>query len=562
MLESLHIKNFALVSELELDFAAGLNTVSGETGAGKSLILGAVQLLAGSRASQNSIRKGSSLAELSGVFNLAALHPPLLAELSALLEQAALPPCEEGRLLIRRIISENGSRAFVNSSAVTVTLLRQLGELLVDIHGPNDNHSLLDPHKQLELLDSYAKNDEALLLSRRLWRQLEDCSAALQELDKINLHPEEAQLLEFQIREIEEAELREDEEEEIVARHRLAAHAKSLLELASEAAGSISEEENCLCEQVAAVVRTLQDIARIDPARGAQFIEQIENIATMLNDLGMELQDYAAGVEINEEELRRLELRLELIQRMKRKYGGNIAAVLASAERIKQRLQSAKSKADELQNLLAQQENLRRQHEKACLDLRQKRQAAASGMAGGIASKLADLGFDKAAFELRLDECKPGALGADRLEFCFAPNIGEEMQPLRQIGSSGEVARVMLAIKTVLCHEDKVPVLIFDEIDANVGGRIAAAVAKELQKVSQKHQVFCITHLPRIAAAGEKHYMVSKFVEQQRTRAEMKLLEQHERVSELVRMLGAQKDSESAEKHAREMLQEAGKTGV
>ena len=557
MLESLYIKNFALVSELELDFAAGLNTVSGETGAGKSLILGAVQLLAGSRALQSSIRKGSSNAELSGIFNISALSPALHAELSALLERAGLPPCEEDRLLIRRVISENGSRAFVNGVPVTVALLKELGELLVDIHGPNDNHSLLNPHKQLELLDSYAKNNEALLLCSKVWRRLEDCAAALQALEQVSLHPEELQLLEFQLQEIEEAELQEDEEEKIGARHRLAAQAQRLLELTAIAVGNISEEENCLGEQIAAVVRTLRDIEHIDPDKGAQFVEQIENISDMLNDLGMELQDYADNVETNEEELHRLEERLDLIQKMKRKYGANISAVLATAQRIRQRLQSAQNKTEEMQTLLAQQGKLRQEHEEVCRVLTQRRKAAALDMAADITDKLAHLGFDKATFALKLYDCKPGAQGADRLEFCFAPNVGEEMLPLRQIASSGEIARVMLAIKTVLCHEDKVPVLVFDEIDANVGGRIAAAVAKELQSVSQKHQVFSITHMPIIAAAGENHYLVSKFVEKQRTIAEMKLLDQDERVTELVRMLGAQKDSESAKKHAREMLREA-----
>jgi DNA repair protein RecN (Recombination protein N) len=557
MLESLYIRNLALVAELQIDFSTGLNTVSGETGAGKSLIIGAIQLLAGGRASPASIRKGADSCEVAGVFALEQISLAIQQELNALLQQAGLPACEEQRLLLRRVINDRGSRAFVNSAAVTASFLKELGELLFDIHGPNDNHSLLSPGKQLGLLDSFANLDQELHSCRELWRQLEQNKLDFQKLKSETLAPEEVQLLSWQLDEIKHAALQEGEEEEILIRHRIASHARRLIELAGLVSQGLYENENCLCDQIAPLMRMLHELEQIDAEQGQIFVERLENAANQLNELGLDLHQYGEGLELDQEELQQLEERLDLLQKLKRKYGPSIPDVIACAERLEQRLQRINGRSEELESLQKREKELLQQHRSCYEDIRQKRQKAGGRLAKEIAGKLLHLGFSRAAFQVGLQNSSPGPNGADAVEFAFAPNIGEEMLPLRQIASSGEIARVMLAIKTVLCDADKIPVLVFDEIDANIGGRVAGAVANELLSVSKKHQVFCITHLPRIAAAGKTHFLASKHVQNQRTLAEMHPLEENSRIEELTRMLGADTGSSSARQHACEMLKEA-----
>ncbi len=557
MLESLYIRNLALVAELQLDFTAGLNTVSGETGAGKSLIIGAIQLLAGGRASPASIRKGASSCEVSGVFRLDRISSSVQEELLALLTQAGLPPCEEQRLLLRRVINENGSRAFANSTPVTASFLKELGERLIDIHGPNDNHSLLSPNRQLTLLDSFANLDQELNLCRKIWHELEQTRRSFQKLKDETLAPEEIQLLSFQLREIEQAKLQAGEEEEILARHRVTSHAKRLIELSRQCSQGLYESENCLCDQIAPFLRLLREIEQIDSNQGQGFLERLENISGQLNELGQDLNQYGQTLDLDEEELQGLEERLDLLQKLKRKYGPTIEDVSACAERLKLRLQRIDGRTQELEQLQNLENELLKQHQNCCDILHQKRQKTATRLAKEISDKLLHLGFSRAAFQAKLQNAQPSGNGADSVEFSFAPNVGEEMLPLRQIASSGEIARVMLAIKTVLCDADKVPVLVFDEIDANIGGRVATAVANELQSVGKNHQVFCITHLPRIAAAGQTHFLVTKHVENQRTLAEMHPLDKSSRIEELTRMLGAGENSQSARQHACEMLTEA-----
>ncbi len=557
MLESLFIQNLALVAELQLDFAQGLNTVSGETGAGKSLIIGAIQLLAGGRASPASIRKGASSCEISGIFRLDRTSFSVQEELQALLGQAGLPPCEEHRLLLRRLISENGSRAFVNSTPVTASFLKELGERLIDIHGPNDNHSLLSPNRQLALLDSFANITQELHDCQKTWNELQQIRMNFQKLKDETLAPEEIQLLSWQLREIEQAALQENEEHEIIARHRLASHARKLIELAKRCSQGLYESENCICDQIAPFLRLLREIEQIDSNQGQGFVERLESIAGQLNELGQDLNQYGEILDLDEEELHRLEERLDLLQKLKRKYGTTIPDVIACAQRLKLRLQRIDGRTQELEQLQKREKECMQQHRNCCDIIHQKRQKAATRMAKEIAGKLLHLGFNRAAFLAGLQNAPPSGNGADSVEFSFAPNVGEEMLPLRQIASSGEIARVMLAIKTVLCDADKVPVLVFDEIDANIGGRVASAVASELQTVSKNHQVFCITHLPRIAAAGQAHFLATKHVENQRTLAEMHPLDENSRIEELTRMLGAAENSQSARQHACEMLKEA-----
>mgnify|MGYP000850620286 FL=1 len=557
VLESLHIRNLALVSELDLDFGPGMNAVTGETGAGKSLVIGAIQLLAGGRATPAVIRREEKSCEISAIIRLDQNFQELRQEIDALLEQGGLRSCEEERLLLRRVITETGSRAFVNGSPVTVGFLKELGELLIDIHGPHDNQTLLLPARQLLLLDTYAGLLPLVSLCRQRYTELLHTRQELADLKAEGLAPEEADLLTHQLREIDQAEINPEEESDLVERYRVAANSKRLLEITAACQQGLCENDGAITDQLADFLRQLRELAEVDPRAGTPLLEQLETVITSIHELGNDIADYADRLDLDEEALQRLEERLDLLQRLKRKYGPTLDDVLAAADRMRQRLAKITGRSDQLLALHEREQQCQKAHSDACAQLNAKRKTAAGPLAKAIARKLQNLGFAKAEFAIQLKAANPGPTGADAVEFAIAPNVGEAMQPLRAIASSGEMARVMLAVKTVLSDADNVPILIFDEIDANVGGRIAVTVAAELAAVSRRHQVFSITHLPQIAAAADQHFLVDKHVANERTTAVMHQLDQEQRRAELVRMLGAELDSKTAAAHADELLRKA-----
>lgn len=557
VLESLHIRNLALVSELDLDFGPGMNAVTGETGAGKSLVIGAIQLLAGGRATPTVIRREEKSCEISAIIHLDQNFQELRQEIDALLEQGGLRPCEEERLLLRRVITETGSRAFVNGSPVTVGFLKELGELLIDIHGPHDNQTLLLPTRQLLLLDTYAGLLPLVNQCRQRHAELLHVRQEQADLKAEGLAPEEVDLLTHQLREIDQAEINPEEENDLIERYNVAANSKRLLEITAACQQGLCENDGAITDQLADFLRQLRELAEVDPRAGTPLLEQLETIITSISELGNDIADYADRLELDEEALQRLEERLDQLQRLKRKYGPTLDDVLAAADRMRQRLAKITGRSDQLQALHEREQQCLKAHNDACAQLNAKRKAAAGPLAKAIARKLQNLGFAKAEFAIQLKPANPGSTGADAVEFAIAPNVGEAMQPLRAIASSGEMARVMLAVKTVLSDADNVPILIFDEIDANVGGRIAVTVAAELAAVSRRHQVFSITHLPQIAAAADQHFLVDKHVANERTTAVMHQLDQEQRRAELVRMLGAELDSKTAAAHADELLRKA-----
>ena len=301
-------------------------------------------------------------------------------------------------------------------------------------------------------------------------------------------------------------------------------------------------------------LRALRELEQLDPMHGAELVSQLEEATETIRELGQQIADYAENLDIDQEELQRMETRLDLLQKLKRKYGPTLSEVQETAERIRTRLANIRGRTGKLDELAQKEAELKQLFEKACGQLSHSRGKVAPQLAKAIEEKLHNLGFLRASFAISVRNATPGPNGADTVEFNFAANVGEEMQPLRQVASSGEIARVMLAVKTVLSDADSVPIMIFDEIDANVGGRVAVTVAQELKAVGQKHQVFSITHMPQIAAAGQQHYLVAKSVADERTTTTMKRLEGEGRLQEIVRMLGAEKDSPTALAHAKELL--------
>lgn len=554
MLETLQIRNLALVQSLEIDFGAGLNTITGETGAGKSLVIGAIQLLAGARANPSSIRKGEKSCEVAGIFNLERVLPEIKEGIAEKLEEADLPPCDEDRLLIRRIVTENGSKAYVNGSMVTAGFLKELCGNLIDLHGPHDNQTLLLNSRQLHLLDIYAglSAEEAELKS--MYHHLSQIRRQKEEMQSQGLAPEEQSLLEYQLQEIEKADLEGLDEEELLSRYKVASNSRRLVEMAAGAAAALSEGEDTMADKLSAQLRELHELAQIDQNKGAELISQLEEATETIRDIGTQFAEYAESLDIDAEELQKLERRIDRIQRLKHKYGPSLQDVLATAQRIKARLENAKGREAGLAKLAEEESQAQAAFSELCRRVSRRRNVAAPKLAAAIEGKLRALGFAKAAFKVTLSNVEEGMSGSDAVEYEFAPNVGEDMLPLKNIASSGEIARVMLAIKTVLSKADGVPILIFDEIDANIGGLVAVSVAEELKSVSQDHQVFSITHKPQIAAAGARHYLVEKAIVGDRTNTSVHLLEGKDRLAEIVRMLGADMGSSAAVAHAKELL--------
>jgi len=562
VLESLHIRNLALVEQLDIEFAPGFNVVTGETGAGKSLVLGALQILMGDRTSKTVIRRDTEQCDVSACIGLSAAAVDVARSVADVLDRSGAPACEDGVLLLRRVITATGNRVYINAAPATVGTLTELGELLIDIHGPNNTYSLLKPKYQLELLDRFAELTDATQDCVDTFEQMHACRAELESLTQAGISDGQLDLLRHQLREIENADLQSGEDEELAARYDVAANARDIIATASQCQRGLDGDDGSVTEQLAQILRMLHDVEAIDANRGGALRTRLEEIIEQVHDLGLDMTDYAESLEVDEQELQRLEDRLDTIQKLKRKYGPSIDDVLATAEDVRSTLQAVDDRSDRITTLQTELDALRRTHLAKCAGLTEGRRAAGQRLAGEIGDKLCRLGFLQSAFEIRFADVEPGPRGADRIDFCFSPNPGEPVLPLRQIASSGEIARTMLAIKTVLATADSVPVLVFDEVDANIGGRVAVTVAEELAAVGRSHQTLCISHLPQIAAVASRHFLVTKDIVDGRTVTRMKCLDSPDREQEVARMLGAAEGSSVGLEHAREMLAQRSKQPI
>jgi DNA repair protein RecN (Recombination protein N) len=548
VLTLLRIKNLALVEELEWQMGAGFVAVTGETGAGKSIIIGALQLLLGERADKSLIRTGADVCTVEAVFSgndLQKLNPQLV--------EAGIEPCEND-LILKRMLSTTGvNRQFVNGSPTTLSVLKNLGDELVDLHGPHDHQSLLSPEKQLNLLDSFARAEEQLEEYRNHYRQLQTLLAEHTALNTAETAREqELDLLRHQITEIKSANLVVGEEEEIENRYKLASNGKRLIELASAIANKLSEVDDSVLSQLAETQRVLRELEKIDNSI-AQFSSAHAAAVVELSEIARALSTYAEKLDLDPEQLAALEQRVSLFETLKRKYGGSIAEVIAFGERAADRMQKIEGRDVELQRLAKEIENVRVEMNRAGEALRKLRAKAAPKLSENIRRNLRDLGFRQSEFEARLstfDQPRPN--GLDSVELLFSPNPGEPLKPLRAIASSGEISRLMLAIKSALAAHDAIPLLVFDEIDTNVGGEIAHAVGTKMQALGREHQVICITHLPQVAATASSHFVVSKDVVRSRTFSQLREVKGKARQEEIARMLGGK--SESALKLAASLL--------
>lgn len=557
MLTTLRIKNLALVADLTLELRAGLNVITGETGAGKSIIIGALNLVLGERADRTLIRSGAESCSVEAVFDVRKLKAPL----DRLLDENGLEPCEDGQLVLKRSFTATGTnKQFVNGSPTTLQTLGSLGEWLVDIHGPHDHQSLLDAGRQLSILDAFGSLQAEREAFGELVRQravIESEKAALIVDEKT--YAQQLDLLRFQAREVQEAKLQPGEEAQLEQDYKRASNSARLLELSQLAVNLLSEEDNSLLSQASSLGRTLHELQRVDAS--AEALVQLHSQALEnLNELQAGLSRYTDRVELDPDRLRELEERLNLVHTLKRKYGSTIEEVIAFGEDAARKLQSLEQRDAEVARLNAALAKLDAELLRAGKDLSAKRRKLVAPLSKAVIKELSALGFKQSVFDVAITTTVPDpaagraplSSGFDAIEFQFAPNPGEPTRALRAIASSGEMARVMLALKTVLAAVDEIPVLVFDEVDANVGGETANAVGEKMKQIAARRQVLCITHLAPVAAHGDAHYVVSKQVKAGRTISEIELLEKPGRVEELARMLGGQ--GSAARQHAEALL--------
>ncbi len=559
MLTTLRIKNLALVANLTLELQPGYQAITGETGAGKSIIIGALNLVLGERADRTLIRSGSDACSVEAVFDISRLRVPL----KSFLEENGLEPCEENQLILKRTFTAAGTnRQFINGSPTTLGVLASLGEWLVDIHGPHDHQSLLHAAKQLAILDAFGNLQSrreafAALVNRRNALESEKAALIIDE----RTYAQQLDLLRHQSNEITAARLQPGEEALVQEAYQRASNAAKLLELSQSALALLSEDEASLIAQAGLLGRTLQELHRIDPT-AAELVAQHEQAVLNLRELQGGLSHYADKVDLDPARLQELEERLNLIHSLKRKYGASIEDVIAFGDTARQQLQKLEQRETELSRLNAELKKIDAEIWRVGQDLSAQRRKVIPQLNKAVVKQLKDLGFAQSHFDVTIStvaaDSSPttGASlslsGMDTIEFQFAPNVGEPARPLRAIASSGEMARVMLALKTVLAQVDEIPVLVFDEVDANVGGETANAVGEKMEQIARQRQVLCITHLAPVAAHATAHFVVTKQIKEGRTLSEITLLSKKDRITELARMLGGQSDA--ARKHAEALL--------
>lgn len=549
MISSLRIRNLALVEDLAWTLGPGYTAITGETGAGKSIILGALKLLIGERADKGLIRSGSETCTVEAIFSVSELE-----KTNAQLEELGVEPCEDDQLLLKRSFTINGTnRQFINGSPTTLAVLKTLGENLVDLHGPHDHQSLFSAARQLAILDQFAANETALEKYYALYQQ---CAALRLEFDALSTSEaalaQEIDLLQFQKNEIESAALDPVEAAETEARYATIANSRRLIGLGAAIRNALTENEDAANARHTDASRLFRDLERLDPTT-SELIGRHTALVAELDDIVAELDVYLGKLDLDSDQIVALEDRVNLLQTLRRKYGRTIEEIIVHGETVAARLTKITGRDAELQRLETELKKTGTLLQSAGTTLTKTRQKAISPLASAITAQLRDLGFRQSQFEITISPCPAArANGYETIEFQFAPNPGEPIQPLRSIASSGEISRVMLAVKTALAAQDEVALLVFDEVDANIGGEIAHAVGEKMRSLGQHHQVLTITHLPQVAACAAEHFMVAKEIKNGRTISILTKLDSASRNSEIARMLGGQTDSALA--HAATLL--------
>ena len=553
MLQNLHVKNMALIDEVEIELQSGLNILTGETGAGKSIIIDSIGFALGEKADKNLVRNPdeASLVELTFVEeNKTILHALSEAQIEV----------EDGVIILSRKISNGRTIAKINGESVPASKLKEIASLLIDIHGQHEHQSLLQGSKHRNFLDEFAKNESGTLKDelakaytsyRQIQKELEEGS-----LDQES-RARELSLLEYELHEIESANLKTGEDEELETEYRKIGNSKKIIEALQEVSQLMGERG--AADAVARSVRELMSVSALDEDMGS-LCDQISDIEQLISDFGRELSGYIDALEYDEERVSFVETRLDELNHLKAKYGTSIDAVIASMQERQQRIDKLLNYAEYEQNLKAEYEKARQDLEGLCQRLSDIRHAAGEQFKQQMIAALSDLNFLDVRFDLdfqKLDHFTGD--GFESMEFLISTNPGAPLRKLKDIASGGELSRIMLAFKSILASQDEIDTLIFDEIDTGISGRTAQMVSEKMNVIAKNHQVICITHLPQIAAMADAHFFIEKNVIDNSTVTDIHLLDQEESIAELGRMLGGVEVTETVLQSAREMKELAGK---
>ncbi len=556
MLQSLHVKNLALIDEIEVTLGEGLNILTGETGAGKSIIIGSINLALGAKADKDMIRTGAEYALVELVFTVEGQQLAAIEELEL--------PVEDGQIILQRRILQSRNVCKVCGETVTARQLKQLGEILLDIHGQHEHQSLLKPAKQLEILDAYA--GEALLSHKEKLRELYSrYRSAVDELEHSEVDEEtrkrEAALAEFECQEIEEAALVPGEDEEIEQLYRKLVNGQKIQDAVGLAHALCGYEENGVGSSVGRALKEMRSVAAYDTAL-QEFEQQLLDIDGLLNDYNRAVADYLSELEFDGELFDRTEKRLNLLNHLKAKYGNSIEDVLAYQAQAQHTLEKYRDYDAYRMELTKRADTLKEEALTVCAKISDIRRRSAARLSKEMKKALVDLNFQEVAFEIQVTALEEmiGSNGYDRAAFLISTNAGERLRDLAQVASGGELSRIMLALKTVLADKDAIETLIFDEIDTGISGKTAWKVSEKMGILGRGHQLICITHLPQIAAMADQHFCIEKKVEDKRSVTDIRKLAEEESVTELARMLGSDSITENVMNNAREMKDLARKT--
>lgn len=562
MLVQLHIENYALVERAVVEFGPGFNVLTGETGAGKSLIIGALGLVLGQRAHADMVRADDKPTLVEALFDIAA-YP----QLPALLHTLGITT-EDTTLLLKRMLTRSGSRCYINAQLATVAMLQQAGQSLVDILGQHQQQTLLQREQQLALLDSFGKLTQDSAALRRAYQQYR---ALEQEYRHVRQAEQQRQqrldLLQFQLQEIEQAQLQPGEDERLAQERHLLLNAERLYALSQDAYAALYGDEAAALDRLATALDKLTHLTTLDTSQ-RRLHEELQQSYYVVEEVARSLQAYAERMEVDPARLQAIEDRLAELTRLQRKYGPTIAAILQRRDQLRREQQDWERHGERLAELTAELGRTQQTLKSLAITLSDKRRQAAERLQQAVQQELQELNMANTVFQVALTlryhpqgELRVGtervtlsADGIDAVEYCFSPNPGQPPRPLARIASGGELSRLMLALKSLLAREDHIPTLIFDEVDAGIGGKTAKIVGEKLRHIARSHQVFCITHLPQIASYGDQHYRIAKSVQAQHTTTDIQPLAFTERIEEIARMSGGQHITDTTRKHAEEML--------
>lgn len=565
MIKSLQIKDYALIEKINVEFEKGLNIITGETGAGKSILIDAMSLLLGDRASTEVVRKGSEKSIVEGIFEAEGNK-----KLEEILKENDIDFWPE--MIVRREISLKGTnRCFINDTPVPLNLIKELGFLLVDLHGQHEHQSLLRKETHIEMLDDFAELDEELSLFKKQISDLKNILTEVRELrEKEKLLKEKKELYEFQIKEIDSVNPIEGEEEELVNELNILENSERLLELTTSIFSELYESDESIYDKLGEIKNQIEELSEID----SSFIEKLDelkNALTQINDVADFVRSYKDDIDLESGRLKEIRDRLGTFGPLKKKYGGSISAVIEHRKKIGDEFDLVEGFDERLKIYENELKQFRIKAGETAKKISIKRKKAAKEIKKGIEESLKYLGINESIFEVKFDEEFPSLTdenfilldnnkikftprGTDKVEFYLSTNLGEDVKPLQKVASGGEVSRVMLAMKMNLAKNDKLPLLIFDEIDTGVSGRIAQKVGQSLKELSRHHQIIAITHLPQIAGLADHHYFVQKIEKENRSSTSIKLLSEDEQIHEVAKLLGGENITEANLKSAKELM--------